>query len=140
MLAPREDAWSGMEPAQQERLARGAARWLEMNDGQRTRARDRFDRWRSLSEAERASIRERYGHIPSPRAAAAGPHSPGLPEFSPAAAAAERSELRRRFRALPPDQRGRTLRDRRLERRDDLRREDTLDRAPRDTRQRDDVR
>ena len=103
-----------LDPARQQQIARGAARWLEMNRGDRTAARDRFAIWRGMTDEQRANARQRYEEFrrlsPAERTRLIDVYR--RYRMMPLE---RRLDLRDRFRELTPEQRQR-LRDRRMQR------------------------
>ena len=104
VLAAHADTWERLDALTQERLVRGARRWLMLTPEQRTASATRFAEWQGLPPDRRQEIRRRYEAFQ------------GLPpdkrhelkrvfnrfRFLPPQ---ERAELRRRFEAMSPEER-----------------------------------
>ena len=89
VLAPHAETWERLDAQTQERLLRGARRWLSLTPDERTAAAARFAEWQSLPADRRDQIRHRYR---------------AFRELPPE----QQRQLKRqfdRFRYLPPEQR-----------------------------------
>lgn len=104
MLAPMRDEWARMPPGRQQRLAEHARHWATLPPERQQQIQERLARWAGMTPAQRAQLREnaRAFHDLTPaertKVRAAFERFRALPP-------AERDALRKRWHAMPPQQR-----------------------------------
>lgn len=104
MLAPLKDQWATMRPERQQRLAEHARHWATLPPDRQQQIHERLTRWAGMTPAQRDQLRAnaRAFHDLTPaeraRVRAAFERFRALPP-------AERQALRKRWHAMPPQQR-----------------------------------